>query len=56
MANNPHIINHFDASQACYIGLLAGIFFEKSLNSNNEQVKHDLETVSQKPPALRLVN
>jgi hypothetical protein len=27
--NNPHIINYFDSTQACYIGILAGLSYEK---------------------------
>jgi hypothetical protein len=27
--NNSHIINNFDSTQACYIGMLAGLSYEK---------------------------
>ncbi len=49
IVDNKHIINNFDPSQACYIGLLAGISIEKS-NENQ------LANILKKPPTLRIIN
>lgn len=53
IVNNNHIISGFEPSQACYIGILAGISIEKMLSSDkggrfNEQL-------SKKSPKLYVV-
>ncbi len=56
IANNKHIISKFEASQACYIGVLAGISLEKfstidKKNINSNKAKELLN----RPPKLRIV-
>lgn len=53
IASHQHIISEFDPSQACYIGILAGLEMEKALASgkNRDQV----EALIKKPAKLRLV-
>jgi hypothetical protein len=55
VANNEHIISEFDPSQACYIGILAGISMEKTLSSDKKTGEKQLETLINKPPKLRIV-
>lgn len=52
LARDESIISRFHPTQACYIGVLAGLNFEKKLQSTN---KDSLEFVCKKPPSLRLV-
>ncbi|MHB1948958.1 MAG: hypothetical protein ACYCQI_12700 [Gammaproteobacteria bacterium] len=40
---NSHVINHFDSTQACYIGMLAGLSYEKMQTKN---VRPSLKIVS----------
>lgn len=55
IATNEHIISMFDPSQACYIGILAGISIEKAALSNNNAGQKDLAATLNKLPALRIV-
>lgn len=50
LANNAYIISQFNACQACYVGILAGIFMEKSIELNNKVGKSMASR-----PALRIV-
>ena len=51
---NP-IIADFDSSQACYIGILAGISFEKNFNHDKKTGENNLEKMLGKHPQLRIV-
>jgi len=56
MVKNTYLISQFDPSQACYIGLLAGISMEKKikLEAKGESVK-TTKRVSSVRPHLRVV-
>lgn len=55
VANNEHIISGFDPSQACYIGILAGISMEKAISMDKKTGQSQLELLLNKPPRLRIV-
>lgn len=56
IAINEHIISMFDPSQACYIGILAGISIEKAKLTDNKIKQKNLTNLLNKPPILRIVN
>jgi len=52
IANNENLISLFNSSQACYIGILAGLQFRKTA------LRHDVDELNyrtEKKPQLRLV-
>lgn len=53
LVTNEYIVNHFDPSQACYLGILAGISMEKGLSSDKHS--QDLDRLLQQRPKLRIV-
>jgi len=53
IVNNDYIISEFDPSQACYIGILAGISLEKAVSSGKSG--DEIEVILNKPPKLRIV-
>jgi len=55
VASNEHIISKFDPSQACYIGILAGISMEKTLSRDKKTGQNQLEALLRKSPKLRIV-
>lgn len=55
IATNEHIITRFDSSQACYIGILAGIILEKITNKDKKTGQNNVQGILQKPPKLRVV-
>lgn len=55
VANNESVISGFDPSQACYIGILAGISMEKTLGKDAKKGTNELESLLNKKPQLRLV-
>lgn len=56
IARNPSLISKFDSSQACYIGVLAGLNFEKLIQLENEATKNTkLKKSGSQPPLLRIV-
>lgn len=55
IASNEYIISEFDPTQACYIGLLAGIYMENKKIKSNIVDQHHLEKILKNPPKLRLV-
>ncbi|OGT53631.1 MAG: hypothetical protein A3F17_01095 [Gammaproteobacteria bacterium RIFCSPHIGHO2_12_FULL_41_15] len=54
VANNDHLITGFDPSQACYIGMLAGLSLEKTLSQPSKGL-HQAQILLKKPPKLRIV-
>jgi len=55
MAKNSYIISKFDPSQACYIGILAGISMEKAIHLDEKTGQHNLDDLLKKHPKLRLI-
>ena len=55
VANNNYIISGFDSSQACYIGILAGISMERTISQDAKTGQNQLDKLLKKPPKLRLV-
>ena len=53
MVNHDYIIAGFDPSEACYIGILAGINIEKAVSSGKEL--NSVDSLLNKPPKLRIV-
>lgn len=53
IANNKMIISRFDPSQACYIGIQAGLSMEKALSSG--KLKGELQNLVKKRPNLHVV-
>lgn len=56
IAQNEYIVSQFDPSQACYIGLLAGISMEKALSHNVKRDSNKRNQLLRAKSALRLVN
>lgn len=56
VANNEYIISGFDPSQACYIGMLAGISMEKTMAADAETGAVEVDEIMKKPPKLRVVS
>jgi hypothetical protein len=54
IARNEHIICGFDSIQACYIGILAGILMEKTINLEQKTGEKMLDKLFKKAPKLRL--
>jgi hypothetical protein len=50
LASNKYIMSNFNSCQACYIGILAGIFMEKAISHDKKQGKN-----IRGRPALRVV-
>ncbi len=55
IAANEYIVSCFDPSQACYIGILAGISMEKIKNHDKKTGENDWEILFNKRPLLRMV-
>jgi len=53
IVNNKYVISRFDPSQACYIGILAGLKMGKILSSGKEG---ELELLREQRPRLRIVD
>lgn len=55
IAQSKNIITEFDAGQACYIGILAGLLMEKLISFEQKQGGENLKKILSKPAKLRLV-
>ena len=55
IASNDYIISEFDSTQACYIGILAGICMENTKVRDERTGQQQLEILLKKPPKLRFV-
>lgn len=55
IVNTDHIISRFDSSQACYLGILAGIRIENTKIRDKTTGQQQLNIMLNKPPKLRLV-
>ncbi len=55
IANAQHVISKFDPSQACYIGILAGISIEKSIQVDERTGQHTLDNIMNKRSTLRII-
>lgn len=55
IATSEHIISEFDSSQACYIGILAGISMEKAISMDEKLGTHKFEELLNKRPKLRII-
>lgn len=53
LVNNDYVISEFDPTQACYIGILAGISLEKAVSSG--MLNTEIDAALNKPPKLRVV-
>lgn len=53
IVSNDYIISEFDSSQACYIGILAGVSLEKAAFSSKSL--DEINEIISKPPKLRVV-
>lgn len=56
IVKNEYAISRFDPSQACYIGILAGISLEKAILRNQKTGDDSIEQILHKPPRLRVVS
>lgn len=52
---NEYVMTRFDPGQACYLGFLAGIYFEKAKQSNKMKRKNGLEYLFSQRSHLRAV-
>ncbi len=55
IVSNNYVISEFDSSQACYLGILAGISMEKAISREEKTGKSVLKELLDKPPLLRVV-
>lgn len=55
MVRDQEIITRFGATQACYIGFLAGVAFEKEMSTTHKKNKKKLFQHKNQSPLLRLV-
>ncbi|PIQ42386.1 MAG: hypothetical protein COV52_05175 [Gammaproteobacteria bacterium CG11_big_fil_rev_8_21_14_0_20_46_22] len=53
LVKNDYIISEFDSSQACFIGILAGVSIEKAISSG--QSPDNVGDIMNKAPKLRVV-
>jgi hypothetical protein len=56
VSSNELIITNFDSSQACYIGILAGISMEKAVDLGERAGTNKFNEIMNLPPKLRLIN
>ena len=56
IARDNRIISRFDPSQACYIGMLAGISLEKALSMDERTGENNTEKLLKKMSALRILD
>jgi len=55
IVNTRHIILKFNSSQACYLGILAGVSIEKNMQIDKKTGSKKLLKISQKRAKLRIV-
>lgn len=55
IVSSRHIISKFDPSQACYLGMLAGVSIEKTLQSDKKNNEDQLHQMAAQRPKLRVV-
>lgn len=56
VAQSELLISRFDPSQACYIGLLAGISLEKALTIDQKTGQNTAQELFKKMPKLRVID
>jgi hypothetical protein len=56
IVNHDYIMKEFDPSQACYVGILAGISMEKALDLEQKTGQKALDELVSTPPKLRVVD
>jgi len=55
IVSTRHIISKFDPSQACYLGILAGLSIEKTMKSDQKTGDKQLQKMAAERPKLRVV-
>ena len=55
IVGHEYIMREFDPSQACYIGILAGVSMEKALDLEQKTGQKTLSKLMKTPPKLRIV-
>jgi len=55
IVNHRHIVSNFDPTQACYIGILAGMNIEKTMRSSCTTKRDKLKKKLDQKPVLRVV-